>query len=290
MARTLEPYQLVERSIITKYRKVLWNPFIEAVKRYEMIQPGDRIAVCISGGKDSMLLAKLMQQLQKHSDFPFELVFLVMDPGYNELNRQKIESNAALLNIPVTIFESDIFEVADSAGKSPCYLCARMRRGYLYSRAQELGCNKIALGHHFSDVVETTVMGMFYGSQLQAMPPKLRSRNFPGMELIRPMYCIHEDDIIAWQRHNGLEFIQCACRFTERAAETGNDGSSSKRQEVKLLLRELRRTNPGVEKSIFRSIHSVCLDTMVGYKTGGVEHTFADCYRERGEMTQEDET
>ncbi len=170
--------------------------------------------------------------------------------------------------------------------QSPCYLCARMRRGYLYSKARELGCNKIALGHHFSDVVETTVMGMFYGSQLQAMPPKLRSRNFPGMELIRPMYCIHEDDIIAWQRYNGLEFIQCACRFTERAAAHGNDGSSSKRQEVKLLLRELRRTNPDIEKSIFHSIHSVCLDTMVGYKSGGVEHTFADCYRERGEMAE----
>ena len=209
-----------------------------------------------------------------------------MDPGYNAVNRQKTESNAALLHIPVTIFETNIFDVTSGIEQSPCYLCARMRRGYLYSKARELGCNKIALGHHFSDVVETTVMGMFYGSQLQAMPPKLRSRNFPGMELIRPMYCIHEDDIIAWQRYNGLEFIQCACRFTEHAAAHGNDGSSSKRQEVKLLLRELRRTNPDIEKSIFHSIHSVCLDTMVGYKSGGVEHTFADCYRERGEMAE----
>ncbi len=276
MARTLEPYQLVERSIITKYRKVLWNPFIEAVKRYEMIQPGDRIAVCISGGKDSMLLAKLMQQLQKHSDFPFELVFLVMDPGYNELNRQKIESNAALLNIPVTIFESDIFEVADSAGKSPCYLCARMRRGYLYSRAQELGCSKIALGHHFNDVVETTLISMFYGSQLQAMLPKLHSTNFEGMTLIRPLYCVHEDDIIAWARDNSLEFIQCACRLTERSAADTGDVNVSKRKEIKFLLRRLRQGNPNIEKSIFNSIHAVALDTMPGFKTGGVEHSFLE--------------
>ena len=276
MARTLEPYQLVERSIITKYRKVLWNPFIEAVKRYEMIQPGDRIAVCISGGKDSMLMAKLMQQLQKHSDFPFELVFLVMDPGYNELNRRKIESNAALLNIPVTIFESDIFEVADSAGKSPCYLCARMRRGYLYSRAQELGCNKIALGHHFNDVVETTLISMFYGSQLQAMLPKLHSTNFEGMTLIRPLYCVHEDDIIAWARDNSLEFIQCACRLTERSAADTGDVNVSKRKEIKLLLRRLRQGNPNIEKSIFNSIHAVALDTMPGFKTGGVEHSFLE--------------
>ena len=276
MARTLEPYQLVERSIITKYRKVLWNPFIEAVKRYEMIQPGDRIAVCISGGKDSMLLAKLMQQLQKHSDFPFELVFLVMDPGYNELSRRKIESNAALLNIPVTIFESDIFEVADSAGKSPCYLCARMRRGYLYSRAQELGCSKIALGHHFNDVVETTLISMFYGSQLQAMLPKLHSTNFEGMTLIRPLYCVHEDDIIAWARDNSLEFIQCACRLTERSAADTGDVNVSKRKEIKLLLRRLRQGNPNIEKSIFNSIHAVALDTMPGFKTGGVEHSFLE--------------
>ena len=288
MSRQLEPYQLIERSIQKKFHKVLWTPFITAIKQYELIAPGDRIAVCISGGKDSMLMAKLLQLLQRHSDVPFEVIDLVMDPGYNAVNRQKIESNAALLHIPVTIFETNIFDVTSGIEQSPCYLCARMRRGYLYSKARELGCNKIALGHHFSDVVETTVMGMFYGSQLQAMPPKLRSRNFPGMELIRPMYCIHEDDIIAWQRYNSLEFIQCACRFTERAATHGNDGSSSKRQEVKLLLRELRRKNPDIEKSIFHSIHSVCLDTMVGYKSGGVEHTFADCYRERGEMEKEE--
>ncbi len=287
MARTLEPYQLVERSIITKYRKVLWNPFIEAVKRYEMIQPGDRIAVCISGGKDSMLLAKLMQQLQKHSDFPFELVFLVMDPGYNELNRRKIESNAALLNIPVTLFESDIFEVADSAGKSPCYLCARMRRGYLYSRAQELGCNKIALGHHFNDVVETTLISMFYGSQLQAMLPKLHSTNFKGMTLIRPLYCVHEDDIIAWARDNDLEFIQCACRLTERSAADTGDVNVSKRKEIKLLLRRLRQDNPNIEKSIFNSIHAVALDTMPGFKTGGVEHSFLERFNAM-ELTEDE--
>ena len=288
MARTLEPYQLAERSIITKYRKVLWNPFIEAVKRYEMIQPGDRIAVCISGGKDSMLLAKLMQQLQKHSDFPFELVFLVMDPGYNELNRRKIESNAALLNIPVTIFESDIFEVADSAGKSPCYLCARMRRGYLYSRAQELGCNKISLGHHFNDVVETTLISMFYGSQLQAMLPKLHSTNFEGMTLIRPLYCVHEDDIIAWARDNSLEFIQCACRLTERSAADTGDVNVSKRKEIKLLLRRLRQGNPNIEKSIFNSIHAVSLDTMIGYKTHGELHSFLEGYDEKRPVEEQE--
>ena len=207
MPRTLEPYQMIERSIIKKYRDELWKPFVYAVKKYELIQAGDKIAVCISGGKDSMLMAKLMQELHRHSDVPFELVFLVMDPGYNAINRQRIESNAALLHIPITVFETNIFEVANSTDKSPCYLCARMRRGHLYSKAKELGCNKIALGHHFNDVIETTVMGMFYGSQLQAMLPKLHSDNFEGMELIRPMYCIHEENIIAWRQYNQLEFI-----------------------------------------------------------------------------------
>ena len=273
MSRTLEPDQLIERSIIKKFRKQLWNPFTAAVKRYELIQEGDRIAVCISGGKDSMLLAKLMQELQKHSDVPFELTYLVMDPGYNAANRQKIESNARLLHLPITIFESNIFDVANSVPKSPCYLCARMRRGYLYSKAKELGCNKIALGHHFSDVIETTVMGMFYGSQLQGMLPKLHSRNFEGMTLIRPLYCIHEEDIIAWKNYNSLDFLQCACRFTESCADgTGQ----SKRQEIKLLLRRLERENPGIQRSIFKSIHSVCLDTMAGYKSEGVEHSFLE--------------
>ena len=278
MSRTLEPCQLIERSIIRKYRKELWNPFIAAVKRYELVQSGDRIAVCISGGKDSMLLAKLMQELHRHSDVPFELVFLVMDPGYSEPNRLKIEQNAALLQIPITIFETDIFEVANNSEKNPCYLCARMRRGYLYSQAQKLGCNKIALGHHFNDVIETTVMAMFYGSQLQAMPPKLRSANFEGMELIRPMYCVHEDDILAWKRYNVLEFLQCACRFTENCAANDNGIGASKRQEIKMLLRRLKQDNPDIEKSIFNSIHAVCLDTMAGYKRKGKEYSFIDLF------------
>ena len=282
MKRELSPYQLVERSIQKKYRDVLWTPFIAAVKRYELISTGDKIAVCISGGKDSMLMAKLLQMLQRHSEVPFELVYLVMDPGYNAVNRQKIESNAQFLHIPITVFETNIFDVANNTDKSPCYLCAKMRRGHLYSKAQSLGCNKIALGHHFSDVVETTVMAMFYGSQLQAMPPKLRSQNFPGMELIRPLYCIHEDDILAWKRYNDLEFIQCACRFTENCTMCDNGGGGSKRQEIKTLLRRLRLDNPNIEKSIFNSIHSVCLDTMVGYKSGGIEHTFTEIYNARG--------
>ena len=233
MKKELEPYQMVERSIQKKFRKALWNPFVAAVKQYRLIQPGDKIAACISGGKDSMLMAKLLQQLQRFSDVPFELCYLVMDPGYNEINRRKIEENAKLLNIPITIFETNIFAVANNTDRTPCYLCARMRRGALYSKAQELGCNKIALGHHFSDVIETTLMGMFYGSQLQAMPPKLHSKNFPGMELIRPMYQIREEDILAWKRYNELEFIQCACRFTENCTSCDNGGGGSKRRRSK---------------------------------------------------------
>lgn len=278
MARELEPHQLIERSIVKRFRKDIWNPFISAVKRYELIQENDKIAVCISGGKDSMLLAKLMQHLKKYSEVKFDLVYLVMDPGYNAENRKKIEDNARLLNIPIQVFESDIFAVANSTEKSPCYLCARMRRGFLYAKAQELGCNKIALGHHFSDVIETTLIGMFYGSQIQGMMPKLHSTNFEGMELIRPMYCVHEDSIKAWCRYNNLEFIQCACRFTEEYTKTDNENGLSKRQEVKELLRELRKTSPDIEKSIFNSIHAVCLDTMPGYKSKGVEHTFLEEY------------
>lgn len=278
MPRELEPYQLIERSIIKRFRKEIWNPFIKAVKQYELIQEKDKIAVCISGGKDSMLMAKLMQHLQKYSEVPFELVFLVMDPGYNEENRRKIEDNAALLHIPITVFESNIFDVANNAGGNPCYLCARMRRGHLYAKAQELGCNKIALGHHFSDVIETTLIGMFYGSQLQAMLPKLHSTNFAGMELIRPMYCVHEDSIKAWCRYNGLTFIQCACRFTEQYKNNGNENLMSKRQEIKDLIKDLKKTNPNIENSIFKSIHAVCLDTMPGYKSNGVEHTFLENY------------
>ena len=274
--RQMDECQKIERSIIKKYRKQLWTPFIVAVKRYELIQAGDKIAVCISGGKDSMLMAKLMQELQRHSEVPYELEFLVMDPGYNAVNRQKIESNAALMNIPITVFETNIFDVANQAEKNPCYLCARMRRGHLYKKAQQLGCNKIALGHHFNDVIETTVMSMFYGSQLQAMPPKLHSTNFPGMTLIRPLYCIREEDILAWCRYNNLEFIQCACRFTENMTVSACGSSSSKRQETKLLLRQLSKTNPNIENSIFRSIHAVALDTMPGFKTEGQEHSFLE--------------
>ncbi len=281
MGRKLEQYEFIERSIIKKLRKVIWNPFIIAIKKYRLVNAGDKIAVCISGGKDSMLMAKLLQELKKYSEVPFELEFVVMDPGYNEINRQKIESNAALLNIPIKIFETDIFDVANKTVKSPCYLCARMRRGHLYKIAKDLGCNKIALGHHFDDVIETTLIGMFYGSQLQSMPPKLHSTNFEGMELIRPLYCVHESAIISWQKYNQLEFIQCACRFTENISNSDNKIGSSKRQEIKELIKTLKKTNPNVDKNIFNSIHSVCLDTMVGYKSKGVEHSFLDDYDEK---------
>ena len=278
MSRELTPQETAERSLIKTYRKSIWNPFIAAAKRYERIEPGDRIAVCISGGKDSVALAKLMQELQRHTAQPFELVFMVMDPGYNPANRKLIEDNAALLGIPITIFDSDIFDVTVSVEKNPCYLCARMRRGFLYAKAQELGCNKIALGHHFSDVIETTVMGLFYGGQLQAMPPKLRSKNFPGMELIRPLYCVHEEAIIAWKNYNHLQFLQCACRFTEERDAAGDGVGHSKRQEIKFLLRELKKTNPNIEKSIFQGINGIQLDTFPGFKHRGVFHSFPELY------------
>ena len=278
MSRALTPQETAERSLIKTYRKTLWNPFIAAVKRYELVSPGDRIAVCISGGKDSMVLAKLMQELQKHTDQPFELSFLVMDPGYNPENRALIEENARTLGIPITVFNSDIFDVTVRVEKNPCYLCARMRRGFLYAKAQELGCNKIALGHHFSDVIETTLLGLFYGAQLQTMPPKLHSKNFPGMELIRPLYCVHEDDIIAWKNYNHLQFLQCACRFTEARDASGDGVGESKRQEMKVLLRELKKTNPNIEKSMFRAIHGVQLDTFPGFKYHGQAHTLLDFY------------
>ena len=268
--RTFLQYELIERSIIKKYRKQLWIPFIKAVKEYRLISEGDKIAVCISGGKDSMLLAKLMQQLKRQRDIPFEIVYLVMDPGYNEENRKKIESNAALLNVPITVFNSNIFSVSNSAGGSPCYLCARMRRGHLYAKAKELGCNKIALGHHMSDVIETTLIGMMYGSQLQGMLPRIKSTNFEGMELIRPMYRILEDDIISWKNYNRLEFIRCACRFTE------NREDSSKRQEIKLLIKQLKQTNEDIEQNIFNSIHRVNVDTFAGYKQNGKTHSFLE--------------
>lgn len=278
MKRDLTEREYIERSINKKYRKQIWNPFVEAVKRYELISEDDKIAVCISGGKDSMLLAVLMRMLQRYSEFPFELVYLVMDPGYSPANLQKIKDNAQLLELPVTIFHTDIFSAAQSAEKYPCYLCAKMRRGHLYSKARELGCTKIALGHHFSDVIETTVMAMFYGSQLQAMIPKLHSTNYEGMELIRPLYCIHEDDIIAWKNYNNLDFLRCACRFTENIALSEDGIGESKRQEIKELIRELKKSNPNIEKSIFNSLHTVHLDTFPGFKTKGVHHNFLDNY------------
>ena len=278
MPRDLTPGETAERSLIKTYRKTLWNPFIAAVKRYELVAPGDHIAVCISGGKDSMVLAKLMQELQRHTDRPFALTYLVMDPGYRPENRALIVSNAELLGVPVQIFESDIFDVTTQVEKNPCYLCARMRRGWLYAKARELGCNKIALGHHFSDVVETTLLGLFYGAQVQAMMPKLHSKNFPGMELIRPLYCVHEDAIIAWKHYNHLRFLQCACRFTEARDASGDGVGESKRQEIKLLLRQLKKTNPNVEKSIFQAIHGVQLDTFPGFKYRGRFHSFLEDY------------
>jgi len=280
MSRELTPQEIAERSLIKTYRKTLWNPFIAAIKRYELVSPGDHIAVCISGGKDSVVMAKLMQELQRHTEQPFELTFLVMDPGYNAENRALIEANADLLGIPIRVFNSDIFDVTVQVDKNPCYLCARMRRGWLYAKAQELGCNKIALGHHFSDVIETTLLGLFYGAQMQAMPPKLHSKNFPGMELIRPLYCVHEDAIIAWKNYNHLQFLQCACRFTEDRDASEDGVGESKRQEMKLLLRQLKQENPNIEKSIFRAIHGVQLDTFPGFKYRGKPHSFLDYYED----------
>ncbi len=263
-----------EQSLFGQFQDVIWQPFTDALQRYELIQNGDKIAVCISGGKDSMLMAKLLQLYQQQHEAAFDLVYLVMDPGYNHRNREKIESNAKLLGIPITVFESDIFAVANSTEQSPCYLCARMRRGHLYAKAKSLGCNKIALGHHFSDVIETTLLGMFYGSQLQAMLPKLHSDNFKGMQLIRPLYCVHEDDIIAWCRANNLEFIQCACRFTEAYHQSHDGIGDSKRQEIKQLIKTLKKDNPTIEQSIFNSIHQVNIDTVPLYKSNGTAHFY----------------
>jgi len=276
--KELSTVQKIERSINKKYRKSIWNPFINGIKSYQLVQKGDSVAVCVSGGKDSMLLAKLMQLLHRYSEIPFDIKFIVMNPGYNEINLQKIIANAETLNIPIDIFDSDIFEVVSKTDRSPCYLCARMRRGYLYSHAQKLGCNKIALGHHFSDVVETTLMGMLFGAQVQTMMPKLRSKNFHNMELIRPMYCIHENDIIAWKRYNNLSFIQCACPLSDNCNIYDVSGGISARQKVKSLLRELKEDNKDVEKSIFQSMHMVNLNTVIGYKLDGKEHSFLDDY------------
>lgn len=280
MAKELEKYQQIERSIITTYRKSIWSPFVLAVKKYQLIQAGDKIAVCISGGKDSMLLAKLMQELHRHSEIPFELVFLVMDPGYNEENLKRIVENAKLLQVPVTIFQSGVFAAADAAAaQAPCYLCARMRRGYLYAKAKELGCNKIALGHHKSDVIETTLMGMLYGGQIQGMLPRIKSTNFEGMELIRPMYCILEKDILLWKEYNGLEFIACACKFTQNLTG-GDENTFSARRKVKELIARLKKENPNVENNVFQSIHNVQLDTLAEYKQEGVKHSFLEKFTE----------
>ena len=276
MPKELAEYQKIERSIITTYRKELWSPFVLAVKKYELIQAGDKIAVCISGGKDSMLLAKLMQELHRHTEVPFEIVFLVMDPGYNEENRSRIEENAARLNVPITVFESDVFAAADAANaEAPCYLCARMRRGHLYAKAKELGCNKIALGHHKSDVIETTLMGMLYGGQIQGMLPRIKSTNFEGMELIRPMYCILENDILRWKEYNQLDFIACACRFTKNLTGCDEDTFSARRK-VKELIAMLKKENENVENNIFQSIHNVQLDTLAEYKKDGKKRSFLE--------------
>ena len=273
----------VEQSIRKKFRVSLMSKFIKALKTYQLVNEGDRVALCISGGNDSMLMAKLFQELKRYSEVNFEVKYLVMDPGYNADNRRIIEDNARALGIPVTIFETDIFESVYNVEKSPCYLCARMRRGYLYRFAQELGCNKIALGHHYDDVIETILMGMLHGAQIQSMMPKLHSTNFPGMELIRPLYLIREDDIKAWRDYNGLHFIQCACKFTDTCT-TCNDGQNhSKRQETKELIRELKKSNPDVEKCIFKSVENVNLDTLIAYKQHGVRHHFLDSYDDKDE-------
>ena len=271
----------IERSIIKKFRKPIWRRFTKAIREYELVQDGDKIAVCISGGKDSMLMAKLFQELSRHGKKNFEVVFLVMNPGYNEINYQTIKDNAKTLNVPITVFESDIFNIVAAEEQSPCYLCARMRRGYLYSKAKELGCNKIALGHHYDDVIETILMGMLYGAQVQTMMPKLHSTNFEGMELIRPLYLIREADIIHWANYNDLHFIQCACRFTEHCASCGGTEKGSKRAEIKELIHELAKKDPVIEYNIFRSVENVNLNTVIGYKQDGVRHNFLDTYDEQ---------
>ena len=276
---TGEKQRKAEESIRKKFHKNLFSPFARACKTYQLINEGDHIAVCISGGKDSMLMAKLFQEIQRHRKVSFDLTFLVMDPGYNKENRELIESNAKALGIPISIFESDIFDAVDTIEKSPCYICARMRRGYLYSKAKDLGCNKIALGHHYDDVIETILMGMLHGGQIQTMMPKLHSTNFEGMELIRPLYFIRESDICAWRDYNELHFLQCACHFTDTCTTCHEDGTtSSKRLETKKLIAELKKDNPFIESNIFKSVENVNLDTVIEYKKGGVRYSFLDDY------------
>jgi len=269
----------IEKSLTKKFRRDIFSRFTKAIVQYEMLSPGDKVAVCISGGKDSMLMAKLFQELLKHDKFPFELVFLCMDPGYSEDNRRIIENNGKLLGIPLTIFETDIFSSVYNIENSPCYLCARMRRGHLYAKARELGCNKIALGHHYDDVIETVLMGMLYSGQFQAMMPKLRSTNFEGMELIRPLYFVREEDIKHWRDYNGLHFIQCACRFTDTCTTCRATGeSASKRLETKNLIARLKETNPQVEKNILKATENVVLNKVLGYKKDGVRRSFLEEY------------
>ena len=277
----MERYEEIERSIMTSYGKRVWNKFTKAVRDYELIKEGDKIAVCISGGKDSMLMAKCFQELKRHGKVDFDVVYIVMNPGYNEINKEKIISNAKLMNIPITMFETNIFNCVFKIDNNPCYICARMRRGYLYKKAKELGCNKIALGHHFDDVIETILMGMLYGSQVQTMMPKLHSTYHEGMELIRPMYLIKEDDIISWQKRNDLEFIRCACRFTEQC-EMSEDGiGESKREEVKKLIKDLKKIYKNIDINIFRSVENVNLDTIISYRRGDETHHFLDDYDEK---------
>lgn len=267
----------IERTIIKRYRKSIWRPFIKGIQEYDLIQENDKIAVCISGGKDSMLMAKLLQELQRHGKFHFELVFLVMNPGYNADNWKIIENNAKVLGIPLTVFESDIFDVVADIEQNPCYLCARMRRGHLYAHAKELGCNKIALGHHFDDVIETILMGMLYSAKIETMMPKLHSKNFEGMELIRPMYLIKEEAIKTWRDYNKLHFIQCACRFTENCATCGG-GRGSKRDEMKDLIAQFRRTSDVIETNIYNSVRNINLKTVIGYHKGDEKYCFLDDY------------
>ena len=276
----------IEKSIIKKFRKSVWCKFTKAIREYELVKDGDKIAVCISGGKDSMLMAKLFQELRKHGKANFELVFLVMNPGYNADNWKIIQDNAKVLGIPLTVFESNIFDTVADIDKNPCYLCARMRRGYLYSHAKELGCNKIALGHHYDDVIETILMGMLYSGKIETMMPKLHSTNFEGMELIRPMYLIKEADIIGWRDYNQLNFIQCACRFTENCATCGG-GRGSKRDEMKELIAQFREESNLIEKNIFRSVHNVNLRTIIGYHKDDDIYNFLDDYDERGKKKHE---
>lgn len=270
----------IETSITKKrrFKEKLFNRFTKAIVEFNMVEPEDKIAVCISGGKDSMLLAKLFQELKRHDKFPFELVFLVMDPGYNEANRKKIEENAKITGVPITVFETEIFDSVYNVEKNPCYLCARMRRGYLYKKAKELGCNKIALGHHFDDVIETTLMSMLWGGQVQTMMPKLKSKNYEGMELIRPLYYVREEDIIAWRDYNELEFLRCACRFTEKTEAENGESSESKRLETKKIIKDLKKTNPNIEANIFNSMRNVYIDAVITYKKNGKAHFFLDEY------------